>query len=288
MQYIERIIQEELKKKVNEGFFDKFKFSEENPKQAQLDRVHASLDKLSYSIKSVCGNLNSYGQTVQNYQAVRNAMQIERLSQQLMTQISKTLVNMSKMDNEGIIPYEQEEIESVDMPTPPQQSQIQSPQQPQGEEPVPSQEQPEEYRGFGPGDPTNAPEYDEPNQEDEEGQELVNEEEAEYVKFPKVKLIKGKAPIVWFDGGSMEYEQGNSVYRIFPSEENPDVGQFELIDDDIVRQLVTTDIRGYLSPCCKGEPILGARRIVTRQMGEVEYRDEKWYVTKKAVIEFIK
>ena len=287
MQYIERIIQEELKKKVNEGFFDKFKFSEENPKQAKLDRINASLDNLRKSINSVCGNLTRYGQTVQNYLAVNNAMKIERWSNQFLAQIGNTLASMSQMDNEGLIPNDEpEEVgQGSDMPVPPQQQQVQQQSQ---EEPMPAQEQPEDdYRGFSPGDPTNAPEYDQQNQE-EGYQKLAGEEESEYVRCPRMKVTRDNAPVVWFDGGSMEYEAGNSVYRIIPSEENPDVGQFELIDDDIVRQLVTTDIRGYLSPCCKGTPITGARRIVTRQRGQVEYRDEKWYVTKKAVIEFIK
>ena len=282
MQYIERIIQEELKKKVNEGFFDKFKFKEDNPKQAQLDRVNAALDKLNYSIKGVCGNLTRYGQTVQNYQAVNNSSQIERWAKQLMAQISNTLVSMSQMDNEGLMPNDEPEevVQSVNMPLPPQQQPVQRQ----------SQEQPEsDYRGFGPGDPTNAPEYDKQSQEDEASQEPTESEGYEYVRRPKMKVARDGELVVWFEGGSMEYETGNSVYRILVSDRNPNVGQLELIDNDDVRMLVTLDIGGYLSPCCEGNVIKGARRIVTRERGQVKYNiDEgKWYVTKKVVIEFI-
>lgn len=285
MQYIEHIIQEELKKKIDEGFFDKFKFKEENPKQAQLDRANASLNNVRKAVMSVCGNLTRYGQTVQNYMAVNNAMQITKLANQYFAQISNTLTNMSQMDGEGLIPNEEEE-EIVNMPAPQQQQQPQDQQQQQPqEEPASEPSQPEGYRGFGPGDPTNAPEYDNAKQEE---QEQFDENAVEYVRCPKVRVQKDYTKLVWFDGGSMEYVPGNSVYRIFPSEENPDVGQFELIDDDVVRQLVTTDINAYLSPCCKGTPIVGARRIVTRERGQVEYRDEKWYVTKKATIDFMK
>lgn len=285
MQYIEHIIQEELKKKINEGFFDKFRMEEKDPKKAQMKRINDSLEAFKQSMINVSANVNRYGQTVQNYHAVKCAGEIEHWIFQQIAKISNGVNSLMNLKPGQILPYV-EGTPMISEPTNGEEEQVRPqpqipPQMPMTQEREDDSPSVGESGMYAPGDPTNIADT-------QIEEEPFDENAVEYVRRPKVKIQRDHTQVVWFEGGSIEEEPGSSVYKIFPSEESPDMGQFELIDDDIVRQLVTTAIEDYLAPCCKGNVVVGARRIVTRERGQVEYRDEKWYVTKKAVIEFIK
>lgn len=296
MDYLQRIIHEEMKKKLNEGFFDRFKGKNDNDRVSEEEsrkRIDKALQNFRQSLINVCGNLLRYGQTIQDYQSVKTAGDLEKYANKYISSIGGYIYSIGKQEGDVLIPdsdYEDEAGTAVNIPRPPQDEvSSETAQEPQSDrrqnteqEPQPQQDYDDPYyRGYSPSDPINAPEND-------VQEELPEEESTEYVPKPTVRRDRNGKMIVSFDGGSMEYSRGNSVYRIFVSDDNPDVGSFELIDDDVVRMMVTMNMNDYLFPCCEGSVVNGARSIVTTERGTVVYNqnDEKWYVTKKAKIEF--
>lgn len=285
MDYLQRIIHEEMKKKLNEGFFDRFKGKNDNDRVSEEEsrkRIEKALQNFRQSLINVCGNLLRYGQTIRDYQSVKTAGDLEKYANKYISSIGGYIYSIGKQEGDVLIPdsdYEGQAETSGNIPRPPQDN---GRRQNTEQEPQPQRDYDDPYyRGYLPPDPINAPENDAQD-------ELPEEESTEYVPKPTVRRNRDGKMIVSFNGGSMEYSRGNSVYRIFVSDDNPDVGSFELIDDDVVRMMVTMNMNDYLFPCCEGSMLNGARRIVTTERGTVVYNqnDEKWYVTKKAKIEF--
>lgn len=280
MDYLQKIIHEEMKKKLNEGFFDRFKgkndrYSEEESRQ----RINKALQNFRQSLINVCGNLLRYGQTIQDYQSVRTAGELEKYANKYISSIGGYIYNIGKQEGDVLIPdsdYEDDTRTVRNIPRPPQDKVSNETEQEPQQEPQPQ-----------PDDDV----YDDPHQRGYLTPKLYiapkNEVKIEYVRKPTVETNRYGKRIVFFDDGSDEYDQGNSVYKIFVSDDE-NVGSFELIDDYVAMAIATLNKNDNLFSCCEGSEVEGARRIVTTERGTVvsDGNGERWYVTKKAKIEF--
>ena len=202
MDYLQKIIHEEMKKKLNEGFFDRFKskndrYSEEEYRQ----RINKALQNFRQSLINVCGNLLRYGQTIQDYQSVRTAGELEKYANKYISSIGGYIYNIGKQEGDVLIPdsdYEDDAGTVRNIPRPPQDSGI---RQKKEQEPQPQQDYDDPYyRGYSPSDPINAPEND--------VQEELPEEESqiEYVRKPTVETDRYGRRVAFFDDGSYEYD----------------------------------------------------------------------------------
>lgn len=275
MDYLQKIIHEEMKKKLNEGFFDRFKskndrYSEEESRQ----RINKALQNFRQSLINVCGNLLRYGQTIQDYQSVRTAGELEKYANKYISSIGGYIYNIGKQEGDALIPdsdYEDDAETVRNIPRPPKDKVSNETEQEPQQEPQPQ-----------PDDDV----YDDPHQRGYLTPKLY-EQEIQYVRKPTVETDRYGRRTAFFDDGSYEYDKGNSVYKIFVSD-NEDVGSFELIDDYVAMAIATLNKNDNLFSCCEGSEVEGARRIVTTKRGTVvsDSNGERWRVTKKAKIEF--
>lgn len=311
MNYIERIIQEELHKRIDEGFFDRFR----NPGDQRADkqkRIQESLGRVHQAMKNVSGNLLNYAQTVVDYRGVKISSMITRMVTEKIAQISNGVNAFGGLTGNEILPDEPEN----DVPSTPSEEQqrprvvgrnIQpmywSDGQPTIDLEQPSeerQEQQDEPGALSPGDPINGP-------SDEQVEREAYGEPHLYLTEPHVKTDRnGNVVKVWFaeDDSSPEYESGKSLYAYWSDEyqdedgyesgsfyngELQETGTFSLVDDDIVRLKVLDNVKAFLLPCCdiEGEFVQGARRIVTTQKGKVAISGGEVRVLQKAIIKFI-
>lgn len=275
MDYLQKIIHEEMKKKLNEGFFDRFKskndrYSEEESRQ----RINKALQNFRQSLINVCGNLLRYGQTIQDYQSVRTAGELEKYANKYISSIGGYIYNIGKQEGDALIPdsdYEDDAETVRNIPRPPQDKVSNETEQEPQQEPQPQ-----------PDDDV----YDDPHQRGYLTPKLY-EQEIQYVRKPTVETDRYGRRVAFFDDGSYEYDKGNSVYKIFVSDDE-NVGSFELIDDYVAMAIATLNKNDNLFSCCEGSEVEGARRIVTTKRGTVvsDGNGERWRVTKKAKIEF--
>ena len=281
MDYLQKIIHEEMKKKLNEGFFDRFKskndrYSEEESRQ----RINKALQNFRQSLINVCGNLLRYGQTIQDYQSVRTAGELEKYANKYISSIGGYIYNIGKQEGDVLIPdsdYEDDAGTAVNIPRPPQDEvPSETEQKPQSDIHQNTEQEPKTQQ-----------DYNDPYYKRFSPPELY-EPKIEYVTKPTVETDRYGRRTAFFDDGSDKYDAGNSVYKIFVSDDNPNVGSFELIDDYVAMAIATLDKNDNLFSCCEGSWVDGARRIVTTERGTVvsDGNGERWRVTKKAKIEF--
>ena len=295
MDYLQRIIHEEMKKKLNEGFFDYFNSRNDRASEEEIrQRINKALQNFRQSLINVCGNLLRYGQTIQDYQSVKTAGELEKYANKYISSIGGYIYNIGKQEGDVLIPdsdYEDEAGTAVNIPRPPQDEvSSETEQEPQSDIHQNTEQEPQQQQGNGVqyNRGWSAPElHIEPEDDDQE--ELPEEEddfEIEYVTKPTIETNRYGKRVVFFDDGSKDYSL-NSVYRIFVPNDDLNVGSFELIDNDFVRNLVTTNLNDYLFSCCEGSWVKGARRIVTTKKGTVvsDKNGERWRVKDKAEIE---
>lgn len=286
MDYLQRIIHEEMKKKLNEGFFDRFKGKNDNDRVSEEEsrkRIEKALQNFRQSLINVCGNLLRYGQTIRDYQSVKTAGDLEKYANKYISSIGGYIYSIGKQEGDVLIPdsdYEDEAETLGNIPIPPQIDRGQNTEQ----EPKTKQDYDDPYqRGY------LTPElYIEPENDVQE--ELPEEEpKIEYVTEPTVETDRYGKRITFFDDGSYEYNEWNSVYKIIVSDNNQNVGSFELIDSPTVRYLVYLSPTEYFTPCCEGSvPETRPTKIVTKKRGTVisDGNGERWRVDQKAEVEF--
>ena len=285
MDYLQRIIHEEIKKKLNEGFFDIFKGeNDRNSEEESRQRIENALQNFRQSLINVCGNLLRYGQTVRDPKSVKMAGYLEKYANKYISSIGGYIYSIGKQEGDTLIPdsdYEDEAGTVGNIPNPPQDSDR---RQNTEQEPQPQRDYDDPYyRGYSPPDPINAPEND-------VQEELPEEEDGisiEFVEQPTL-IRRGKSEVAVFYEGSEDPSE-NSIYKIFASNEKFDEGEFELIDNPIVRYLVSTLPNDYFFPCCEGSvPKTLPTEIATTKRGTVHYDGVKsiWEVKNKAEVVF--